>query len=394
MGVGQRRDGAIAVIVAVLMTMLLGFLALVADIMVVATAHHQLSIAADAGALAGADALADDRRLAPVVNLDPIFATARSRARKIATLNEVLGDAPVVQTNTINSEGGDIVLGYFADSRDPASPFLTDATYRSRYNSVRVRGARTDDRGGPVPPFFSRIWGRDGSRVSASATATALNYEVAGFKITPNKNADLLPIILDYQTYEDMIDPSVSTTDQYRYDPASKQVWSGPDGVEESKLYPVKNGYPGNWGTVKIGVSNNSTSTLGAQIRYGVTPQQLGNYPGGRLELDRVDSRGVSYTMLGGNPGISSGIKDDLEAIIGLPRTIPLYDPDGSGGNGNNAKYKIVGFAPVRVLSVSFKGNPKYVIVQPSLTRDPSAIPGEIREDWSAGGLVRVHLSR
>ena len=308
-GIGQRRDGAIAVIVAVLMTMLLGFVALVADIMVVATAHHQLSIGADAGALSGADALADDRRLAPVVNLDPIFATARSRAQKIATLNEVLGDAPVVQTNTINSKGGDIVLGYFVDSRDPASPFLTDATYRSRYNSVQVRGARTDDRGGPVPPFFSRIWGRDGSRVSVAATATALNYSIAGFKITPNKNADLLPIILDYQTYEDMIDPAVSTTDQYRYDPASKQVWSGPDGVEESLLYPVKNGYPGNWGTVKIGVSNNSTSTLGAQIRYGVTPQQLGMYPGGRLELDRVDSRGAPYTMLGGNPGISSGIK-------------------------------------------------------------------------------------
>ena len=393
-GLDRRRAGAIAVITAALMTVLIGFLALMADIMVIAAAHHQLCISADAGALAGADGLADERRLAPVVDLDPIFSTARGRARDIATLNKVLRDAPVVRTNAYNSEGGDIVLGYLADPLDPSSPFLSDASYRSRYNSVRVRTARTDDRGGPVPPFFSRVLGNEGTGVSTVSTATALNYSISGFRITQGRNADILPIILDYRTYDDMIDESKSTTDQFRYDPDSKRVLAGPDGVEESQLYPVKNGYPGNWGTVKIGVSNNSTKTLGDQIRNGVTPQQLAMYPGGTLELGQVDSKGEPYTMLDGNPGISSGIKDDLEAIIGLPRTIPLYDPDGSGGNGNNTKYKIVGFAPIRVLSVNFKGIPKYVVVQPALTYDPSAIPGEVREDWSAGGMVRVHLTR
>jgi hypothetical protein len=46
------------------------------------------------------------------------------------------------------------------------------------------------------------------------------------------------------------------------------------------------------------------------------------------------------------------------------------------------------------VLAVNFKGNPKYVIVQPALTRDPTAIPGEAQTSWTAGGLIRLNLSR
>ena len=254
---------------------------------------------------------------------------------------------------------------------------------------MQVLVSRSESKGGLVPAFFARVFGSTGSPVSRTAVATALNYTIGGFR-AGDGNADLLPIVLDIDTYSKMIDSSYSTTDQYAYDPDTGTVSAGSDGVEESKLYPVKNGLPGNWGTVKIGVSNNSTSTLGAQIRYGVTPEQLSTYSGGILQLDANAS--PPSVQLGGNPGISAGIKDDLAAIIGEPRTIPIYDQ--SGGNGNNAWYRIVAFAPVRVLDVSFKGNPKYVIVQPALVKDPTAIPGSLQADWTTGGLVRLHLTR
>ena len=57
---------------------------------------------------------------------------------------------------------------------------------------------------------------------------------------------------------------------------------SGADGIYESQLYPVKSGSPGNWGTINVGVSNNSTSTLGAQIRYGITPASSPSFPTAR----------------------------------------------------------------------------------------------------------------
>ncbi|RUL86727.1 pilus assembly protein TadG-related protein [Tautonia sociabilis] len=391
-----RRRGATMVLTAVMMTTILGFVALAVDTMVLAVAKHQLSTAADAGALAGAAALADERRFAPDAPLDDIMAAAHERAELFAERNPVLGRPPVLYPNPSNSPDGDIVLGYIEHPTDPNSPFLTDPSLQPLFNSVRVRAVRSAERGGIIPAYFARAIGFEGTALGAVGTGSALVYEVDGFGSDPDTNAGLLPIVLDKNTYEDMISPSVTTTDQYRYDPITRTVSAGADGVEESQLYPVKNGYPGNWGTVKIGVSNNSTSTLGAQIRYGVTPQQLGTYPGGKLTLNQTDAQGNTYVMLGGNPGISSGIKDDLEAIIGQPRTIPIYDPAGSGGNGNNAQYKIIAFQPVRVLAVSFKGNPKYVIVQPAMINDPTAIPGDPKPNgWtSGGGLIRLHLTR
>jgi hypothetical protein len=41
-----------------------------------------------------------------------------------------------------------------------------------------------------------------------------------------------------------------------------------------------------------------------------------------------------------GNPGISVGIQSSLTAIIGKPVTIPIYDENG--GNGANARYRVV----------------------------------------------------
>jgi hypothetical protein len=215
------------------------------------------------------------------------------------------------------------------------------------------------------------------------------NHRVGGFRSVNSLNANLLPIVLDKPTYEAML--AGTTTDEYEWSDTNKLVNSGPDGITESKLYPVKNGNPGNWGTVKIGVSNNSTSTLGAQIRYGITPAQIATFPGGQIRLDpALNPPSITFE---GNPGISAGIKDDLASIIGRPVFIPIYDQ--TGGNGNNAWYRVIKFAGVRILDVNFQGNPKYVIVQPALVKDPTGIPGALDENSiQHGGLVRLYLSR
>src|SRR5262249_58541859 len=90
----------------------------------------------------------------------------------------------------------------------------------------------------------------------------------------------------DKTTWQTMM--AGQSTDQYTYNPATNTVTSGADGITESQLYPVKNGSPGNWGTIKVGVSNNSTSTLGAQIRYGITPDQLATFPDSTIQLHAI----------------------------------------------------------------------------------------------------------
>jgi hypothetical protein len=184
---------------------------------------------------------------------------------------------------------------------------------------------------------------------------------------------------------------SGSTGDSYTFSsasynpPTSNGVASGGDGVKESVTYPVASGLAGNWGTINFGVSNNSTSILGDQIRNGVTPaQMLNEYPDGNVVVPHQFSA---------NPGISAGIKGDLTSIIGRAVTVPIYDQ--SGGNGNNAWYHVYAFASIRIVAVNMTGSNKYVIVQPAIGLDPTAVPDtNAPQPWTDGGMVFLRLSR
>jgi hypothetical protein len=188
-----------------------------------------------------------------------------------------------------------------------------------------------------------------------------------------------------------------TTTDSFTYDVSTHTVTSGPDNIHESKLYPVDSGLPGNWGTINIGVTQNSTSNLASQILYGITPAQLATFPGGKIALQPPTSPGdpPSITFMG-NPGISAALKDPLDAVVGRPVVIPIYDLSGS--NGSNAWYRVIAFQPCRIVEVDFQAASKYVIIQPCLIQDPTIIAQTDTTKWpdnwgwKSGGVVRLHL--
>jgi Flp pilus assembly protein TadG len=370
------RHGKVLALTAALMPVLLGFTAVAVDTAVVAATRAQLQTAADAAALAGAHELASQQHLlAYPVGLTEINA-AQTRARTTGALNRVLGQPSVFLANSTNANTGaeDFVVGYLSRPFDPTQALNTNIAAVPYFNAVIVRTARNDTHGGSIPGFFSALWGNRGTDLRISAAAAAVG--ISGYRqIDSTTRANLLPIVLDKSTYVQMI--RGSTTDQYTWDTATNTVRKGGDGITESKLYPVGNGYPGNWGTIKVGVSNNSTSIVGDQIRYGITPAQLATYPGGVIQPDPA----TGTIQFEGNPGISAGLKDDLTAIIGKPVRIPIYDPALSGGNGNNLVYTVIAFAPARILAVSFRGKNKYVIIQPAgVPDDPTAVWGGLRD--------------
>jgi Flp pilus assembly protein TadG len=391
----------VAVIFAALLPAFVGMIALSVDLAAMSVAKGQIETTADAAALAGARCLFTDNHLVAGASMSAEIAAAQSGATSVAAGNRILGGAPVVLPNASNLASGDIVVGYFNSA---ATPAFTTSVSTSLYNAVQVRIARDSTHGGVVPALFGGLMGSHGTSLSATSIALAQNYQVGGFSTGTALNANILPIALDQTTYNAMIagNPNHSTTsgmptDQYAYNASTGAVTSGSDGLYESKLYPVSNGSPGNWGTVKIGVSNNGTSTLGAQIRYGITPDQLSawaaTFSGQKIQFST--STNPPSLPLGGNPGISAGIKSDLDAIIGQTRLIPIYS--AVTGNGNNTSYTIVKFAGVRLLASNFQGNPKYVIVQPALVNDATAVAGTPpvpETSWSSGGLVSLGLVR
>ncbi len=379
--------GKLLVMTAILMPVLTGCLAIAVDIAVVATARSALPNAAGAAALAGVMQLATENRVRGSSDLSSEMANAQTQAIQLASLNSTLGQSTILLNNISNASGGDVVVGYLNPSVIGAT--LDTSTLSTRlYNSVQVNASRSSTNGGVVPSYFGRLVGNSGTYVRVTATATAQNYVIQGFKST-SRRSRLIPIALNVTMYNQMIAYPSLLADNYSYDSTTNTVISGKsDGIHESVLYPVPSG-PGNWGTVNIGVTSNSTSTLSDQIRNGVTAAQLATY-GGQLQLDPI----TQTLNFSGDPGLSAGIKDDLSSIIGQTVVIPLYDPLQSSGNGNNYNYTIVGFAAVRPMAVDFVGNPKLFIVQPALIDDPTAIAGAPQPDWTYGGLIRTHLSR
>jgi Flp pilus assembly protein TadG len=374
---GAARRGKILALTALLSTVLIGIGALSLDLGILALSRAQLMTVADSAALAGAKELATDNRVKPNYVPTTEMASARTKAQTIGQSNNVLNSAAVIDQNA------DIAIGE-RDWDTANNKWTTPGSPQaSKYNSVTVTARRRADRGGLIPAYFARVFGSTGYSAEYVSTATVENSSILGFQST-STNALVLPIAMLQSNYNAML--AGTTSDAYTYN-SDGSVSNGADGIYESQVFPV-NINNGNWGTVQIGVSNPSTKVLGDQIRYGITPSQLANIPGG-LQLNQALS--PPQITFSGNPGISSGIKDDLTSIIGKAVTVPIYDQ--VTGNGSNSQYRIVGFGAARLMDVKLTGNNKYVIIQPALTTDPTAIPGAPQASWTSGGLVRVHLS-
>jgi len=326
--------------VAILLPVLLGMGAFAIDVGYITFMRSQAQAGADAAALAAADELP-----ATKATLDCI-------ALRYATLNidsgcslQVTADAGIWAADTATFTPG-----------DTANP-----------NAVQITVRRPD-----AGLFFGQFLGRSHADVFASAIAV-FEHNVSGFRVKDNgPNCSLMPFVILRDHWIDQI-VNQNGTDEWTHDKEGPFVVSGRDYVCEIKMYPYKGNTPGNFGTVDIGGLNNATPDLERQILYGPSEEDLQPY-GGALELDEE----TGTVTLNGDTGISAGLKDDLEDIIGLPRTIMLYDH--ATDSGDTTYYRIVAFVGVTVLEVSLTTGDKHITVQPTDVKDPTAVTDNVGE--------------
>ena len=367
------RRASVIVTVSVSLTVVLGFTALAIDVAYLHTALAEMRAAADAAAMAGTGALLTDERLKGAAELQAVMAAARSASSEFVQANPVFGQGLIIDENGGNAAGGDLVLGYLDDPTDRTAPLSFSDPFK--FNTVQVSLRRDDSQNPTILLNFARVFGRSSATLGVTATATAQDG-VVGFEINDaGGTANVLPIALHVTPWTDLITQGVTgSNDNYTYDPETHQVYAGPDGLPELNLYPgsgVDQLTPGNFGTVDIGSSNNSTSDIARQILYGVNESDLA-YFGGRLELGEDGT-----LLLNGDTGLSAGIKDELAAIIGQPRTIPIFN--SVTGPGNNAEFTVINFAGVRIMYVKLTGpmKNKQVIIQPAVVVDESFVTSD-----------------
>lgn len=362
----QSRRGAVTVLAAIFSIVALGLVALSVDIGYMLSMKEEMQRTADAAALAacweyGLNLSEENDQLTCEQN-------ARLKAASFAGSNWVGNASPAIDMNSGNSASGDLVFGYVQNLYSSNPTF--DTTSSGLFNAVKVRIRRDSQLNGEAPTFFARVFGHYGQPLYANATA-ALIRDVSGYRTTTNgENLDLLPFTLDLPTWQDwMAKSGPEITDDWHWDPETKTICEGPDGIYEVNLYPQGTGSPGNRGTLDIGSNNNSTNDIERQILCGVSNDDL-DYHGGSLQFDEC---GKLY--LNGDTGISAGVKDELIAIKGEPRCIPIFSDVHNPGN--NAMYTIVKWQGIRIMDVQLSGpmKKKHVTIQPAACLGPGVIP-------------------
>jgi len=340
------RRGAASVFGLFLMMSLVVLMAMTIDLGNINVARSELRRTADAAAMAAAWQLLDEQ-IAKSSDTETNYQVIQAAAN-VASANKIANQSPMV-----SNQSQDVLLGRW----DPASPSLFDTSSSADFNAVRVTVRRDEAVNGKVPLFFGQVFGVNGQQLSSTATAALLD-RIAGFNTPPTneQTIDLLPIALDLGTWQAVI--AGTTSDNFTVNGTT--VTSGGDGIPECNLYPQGTGSPGNRGTVDIGGANNSTADLSRQILHGISRQDF-------IDLGKplvFDANGKLY--LNGDTGISAGIKDELAAIIGQKRIIPIFQQ--VTGNGNNAMFEIVRFEGVQILEVKLTGskNQKRVVIQPA----------------------------
>jgi hypothetical protein len=375
----DKQKGSVLPLVMVFMMVFFLMLAFVVDISWILNSRAQLQNAADAAALAAAAQLVDEDILYGSPNPIDDIIEARDYAEMYAFYNKAARRAITVDRNDLNEIEGGVVVGYISDPYDLDAPLEIDGM--NGYNAVQVTTKFAHDLNGPLGLFLGAFTKVEDVEIGAKATA-AIDDRVTGFALSEGETLDILPFTIYEQAWYAALGlpstcPSETLQDNFAY--IDGVVYKNQsDGIPEIKLYPNKEdvcgvpSLPGNFGTIDIGSSNNSTADLARQIRYGVTAEDIAIIGG--LMLTDEDGDGIFSKWFNGDTGVSASIKDDLASIIGEPRFITLYL--NAYGQGNGAYYEIVKFVGVRIMEVVLTGkmSQKHVTVQPTFITAQHAI--------------------
>lgn len=382
------RRGAIAVFVAFLLVVLLGFSALCVDIGWIALTKSELQNAADSAAAAGASPLMDGYASYSTPGQRNKSGIVDSSKQKAAVFCERYGDYNAAGgVSALKILPGDVQFGF----TDAAGKFSAAAT--GYPNTVQVLARRDSSANNRLGLFFAPVLGMRDTALTATASATVYNGLIASFDphgggIGSGKDfhtsddgawgedydsagdaftCTLLPVAFDVNHWNAFFNTGASPDGTLAVDAS---------GNPQIQIYPSPQTAPGNVGLLCLGHWTNSDPDFRKWVLDGPTQDDLDNLQGGGW----VPVNQSSPRPWKGSPGLKSELRREFAQIIGQPRLLPLFQPasqapyQAASGHGANATYKIVGFVGVTITSVTGAGNNMNISVKPCDVIDPTAV--------------------
>jgi Flp pilus assembly protein TadG len=377
----ETRRGAIALLAAVLMVVLLGMVAFAVDVGWMVDAQAELQNAADAAALAGAGQLMDPSvqfslPLQTATQQQNILSAAQTSAgnyaKSFAKYNRAGGVSGLVLLDN------DIEFG-FTDAQGNYTKYTGDPQYAASFpNTIKVtlRLDNTPGGNGPLGLFFGPVLGVGSTNLTATASATIYTGSVDNFTAPPN--AGLLPMTLDVNAWNNFLKTGLSS---------DGAVHADANGLPQLQLYPSPDLAPGNFGMLSLDDSSNDSASIQSWIDYGLSAGDLSALQSAHLvPLSQHDPTLWDWE---GAPGFKSSDLNNL--TVGKTYLMPLFNPvvatpgpsyqatdksagpatPGAGGTGSVAYYQIVQFVGVKITQLD---KSKDAYVQPAYVLDPAAL--------------------
>ncbi len=397
-----RRGSVLSTLVLLALPMLLLALMLAVNSGLLAETRIALHNAADASALAAAQALVDDRLLThDALAILGVLENARQQAQRFLDANPVPGNARPVHLarNPDNAADGDIVFGTLHRPRDQqfvlASP-RPDNSFLHLINAVRITARRTGERGNAARLLWVPFQTKTSADLSASSTAMLDPY-VVGFRPQGSLSVPLVPVALlsdRHGTNPDSWEFQVARhggPDDWRFHHAHKTFEKLGDGIHEMRVTLA--GGPsekGNACLLQLGIDD--FSDLAEQAVHGVTTCHLQDWHGEWLldkhahQLRVPGTRCAPASGWGPLPGSLAYLQ-----ATGTPRVWPLF----SRIDENSGMPIVTGFVAARVVSLGQgKGNSLVLILQPCRMSTPTAVTDAAQEGIGGVSIANPYICR
>jgi Flp pilus assembly protein TadG len=388
------REGAITVLLAILLVVLIGCTALCIDIGYAALTKSALQNAADSAAAAGASALQQGYAT---------YATP-SQSNPAGVTSSAESTAVTWSTNFASYNRATDVASLKLASKDVSFSAVTQSgaasTNSTGYPNTISVTVRRDGTANPVlAMFFAQAIGTPSLTQTATASATIYTGNISSFNpngggqgstfSSVNANGSspgsyggwgssygssgsgfackLLPVAFDVNDWNDFMASGVSP---------DGTIHLGPTNTPQIQIYPTPKNSPGNFGLLCIGQWTNSTPDYENWILNGPSANDLkylisiGDFPVCMSDPKQWKA----------SPGLRTVLASYFTQIIGQPRLLPVFVPasetpyQAAIGSGQNTTYAICGFVGVTVCSVSGSGSNLSICVKPCSVIDPTAV--------------------
>lgn len=357
------RRGVITPLAALVLLVVLAGVALVVNRLWLDAASLEVTTCIETAVLAAGQELASDELLKEKPDYKPMIERAVKAANKAIVLNTVAGQRigiPLTKDKNL----------FFGKSIPVAETGMKKFLQTDHQPlSIQLKTQQSSQRNNPVVDLMSDVSGSNlgiiGSQIEAS-----IDNHIIGVRPFDNVSIPAFPLAIlkcdpsgkHTETWELQIDQKKGK-DEYRYDPDTKKVTRGSDGILEIKL----TGKPrrgkisdSNLQLLDFGSRHNSES-VERQILTGLTKQDLKHYQGALF----FNADPISIKC---SPVIEDNEQKAFQKMIGQCRICFLYDKVVPTSRSYKGYADCTNMVAGRIMSVKRLGNQACeIILQPGV---------------------------